>query len=98
MICRSLSVSRGLQVEEDDLIQFSDGQPVDGQEKLVKKSLKTDELEGLREGGADEEDAVMVLHFNDFVVIDVVNVIVLNFNEFVIIVVVKCCYYNCFTF
>jgi hypothetical protein len=59
-----MSVSRGLQVEEDDLIQFSDGHPVDGHpvdgqpvKKSSKPGLKSDELEELREG-EDEEDVV----------------------------------------
>ena len=45
-----MSVSRGLQVEEDDLIQFSEGQPI----KETSKPEEQDELNN----GDDEEDMV----------------------------------------
>jgi hypothetical protein len=58
VIFRSMSVSRGLQVEEDDLIQFSDGQPGGAKKSGVannKAGLKSEELEELREGEDDED-------------------------------------------
>ena len=45
-----MSVSRGLQVEEDDLIQFSEGQPI----KETSKAEEQDELNN----GDEEEDMV----------------------------------------
>ena len=45
-----MSVSRGLQVEEDDLIQFSEGQPI----KETSKPEEQDELNN----GDEEEDMV----------------------------------------
>ncbi len=50
-----MSVSRGLQVEEDDLIQFSDGQPGGAKKANNKAGLKSEELEELREGEDDED-------------------------------------------
>ena len=53
-----MSVSRGLQVEEDDLIQFSDGQPGGAKKSGTannKAGLKSEELEELREGEDDED-------------------------------------------
>ena len=58
-----MSVSRGLQVEEDDLIQFSDGQPV---KKSPKTGSKSDQLDELNEG-EEEEDLVRECLLNNWV-------------------------------
>jgi len=55
---RSGSVSRGLQVEEDDLIQFSESQG-DKSKKLVKLKGPSDELEDMQE----QEDDKLVENF-----------------------------------
>jgi hypothetical protein len=46
------------QVEEDDLIQFSDGQPI---KKSPKTGSKSDQLDELNEG-EDDEDLVRLYH------------------------------------
>ncbi len=47
-------MSRGLQVEEDDLIQFSESQG-DKPKKLSKLRRPSDELEDMQEEGVDDK-------------------------------------------
>ena len=58
---RSMSVSRGLQVEEDDLIQFSEGQ---SNKKSPRKTSKANEQNELNRD--DDEDLVRWLIYSNF--------------------------------